>query len=211
MSLKILNHGTVYLMGGAVAQNDPRLDSMKHVVSGNVVNVHSSNDRILAYVYRAAELLAQPIGSGELDLDGVLNVDATDIVDGFDGHTNYKKHLGRILAEISFRLGRSTENSFDTMADDSTSSIIETLKQRLSQVPGMTPANHADFQRSTPYLQFRNGVQVNTWKNPVGVDHVFIGNEKKRCVYGGYVGWIHSSGLEVMLEALRRDYAEDLV
>ncbi len=199
----------VYLLAGAVAQDDPRLASISEVVAGNIVNVYSKNDLVLAYVYRTAEWLSRPIGIEEVNLDRVLNLDATEIV---DGHLSYKKHLTKILSEINVQLGRPPHGvCSDKVTECTTSSLIETLKSRINQVPGMTPANRADFQHSEPYLKFQNGVQVHTWKNAMGVDHVFICNEDRLCVYGGYVGWIHSSGLEVTLQVLHRDYAEELV
>lgn len=197
----------VYLLAGAVAQNDPRLKRASQIVEGNIVNVYSKNDLVLAYVYRTAELLASPIGMSELELDGVINLDVTDWV---GGHLNYKTRLSEILAEINVLLGRSHQKFSEAAADSATNSLIETLRSRLNQVPGMTKANRADLRHSTPLLNFRNGVQVSTWKNPFGVDHVFIRDENKRCVYGGYVGWIHSSGLEVTLQTLQRDFAKDL-
>ncbi|MGP1384892.1 MAG: DUF726 domain-containing protein [Thainema sp.] len=197
----------VYLLAGAIAQDDPRLKRASQIVEGNIVNVYSKNDLVLAYVYRTAELLASPIGMSELELDGVINLDVSDWV---GGHLNYKTRLSEILAEINVLLGRSHQKFSEAVSDSETNSLIETLRSRLNQVPGMTKANRADFRHSTPLLKFRNGVQVSTWKNPFGVDHVFIRDENKCCVYGGYVGWIHSSGLEVTLQTLQRDFAKEL-
>ncbi|HEY9666382.1 MAG TPA: hypothetical protein V6C91_06230, partial [Coleofasciculaceae cyanobacterium] len=44
----------------------------------------------------------------------------------------------------------------------------------LESVPGMTRAHHRDFKSSNPIIRLRDGTAVRTWKNPVGVDHVFL-------------------------------------
>jgi phage antirepressor YoqD-like protein len=197
----------VYLLAGAVAQNDPRLEQISQVVEGKIVNVYSEKDLVLAYVYRTAEWLARPIGMSKLELDGVLNLDVTDWV---GGHINYKTYLPQILSEVNALLGRSHQAASKAASESTSNLLVKALRLRLNEVPGMTEANRADFQYSKPLFRFQNGVQVNTWKNPFGVDHVFIRDENERCVYGGYVGWIHSSGLEVTLQTMQRDFAKDL-
>ena len=55
--------------------------------------------------------------------------------------------------------------------DDATEAIAI-----LENVPGMTRAHHRDFKSSHPIMRLRDGTVVRTWKNPVGVDHVFLGD-----------------------------------
>ncbi|MBD2682672.1 MULTISPECIES: hypothetical protein [Nostoc] len=76
----------------------------------------------------------------------------------------------------------------------------------LENVPGMTRAHHRDFISSHPIMRLRDGTVVRTWKNPVGVDHVFLGDRNDRMIYGGFVGWIHSEGLQQALTRIRRDF-----
>lgn len=197
----------VYLLAGAVAQNDPRLKRARQVVEGNIVNVYSKQDFVLAYVYRGAEWLASPIGMSELEMDGVINLDVTDWV---GGHLNYKAYLPRILSEINILMGCSHQSYTEATVESETNLLIEKLRSQLNQVPGMTQANRADFCHSQSFLNFKNGVQVHTWKNPFGVDHVFIQDEHQRCVYGGYVGWIHSAGLVNVLKTVQAEFASEL-
>ncbi|MBF2007115.1 MAG: hypothetical protein IGS49_17010 [Chlorogloeopsis fritschii C42_A2020_084] len=75
----------------------------------------------------------------------------------------------------------------------------------LENVPGMTRAHHRDFKSSNPIIRLRDGTVVKTWKNLVGVDHVFLGDRNDRMIYGGFVGWIHSEGLQQALTRIRRD------
>ena len=43
-------------------------------------------------------------------------------------------------------------------------------------------------------------------QNSLGVDHVFIADKDDNMVYGGFVGWIHSEGLNQAINRIRRDY-----
>ncbi|MDF5706421.1 MAG: hypothetical protein PUP90_01765 [Nostoc sp. S4] len=55
-------------------------------------------------------------------------------------------------------------------------------------------------------MRLRDGTVVRTWKNPVGVDHVFLSDRNHKMIYGGFVGWIHSQGLNQALDCIRRDF-----
>jgi hypothetical protein len=54
-------------------------------------------------------------------------------------------------------------------------------------------------------MRLRDGTAVRAWKNPLGVDHIFLGTPFSRMIYGGYVGWIHREGLNQVLSQMRRD------
>jgi hypothetical protein len=88
--------------------------------------------------------------------------------------------------------------------DTSKPTVMQLINQ-LQQVKGITDADKADFQKSHPHIMFKNGVTVHTWKNHAGVDHVFVTDRTEECVYGGYVGWIHSKDLQNILQNLHND------
>jgi pimeloyl-ACP methyl ester carboxylesterase len=46
------------------------------------------------------------------------------------------------------------------------------------------------------------GTSIRTWKNPLGVDHVFVAGASGEHLYGGLVGWIHAEGLRHKLREL---------
>jgi hypothetical protein len=54
-------------------------------------------------------------------------------------------------------------------------------------------------------MRLRDGTAVRAWKNPLGVDHIFLGILFSRMIYGGEVGWIHREGLNQVLSQMRRD------
>jgi hypothetical protein len=55
-------------------------------------------------------------------------------------------------------------------------------------------------------MRLRDGTVVRTWKNQLGVDHVFLSDAFDKMIYGGFVGWIHSEGLNQALNRIRRDF-----
>lgn len=89
--------------------------------------------------------------------------------------------------------------------------LLKQLRQRLLAVPGMTDAHERDFPRARTLLSFHDGTTLRTWKNPVGVDHVFIADAQGQLFFGGFVGWLHAKGLQRCLAEIERDLAEDIV
>ncbi|BAZ12783.1 serine/threonine kinase [Calothrix sp. NIES-4071] len=73
----------------------------------------------------------------------------------------------------------------------------------LERVPGITRAHHRDFKSSQPIIRLRDGSTVKTWKNALGVDHVFVADRNDRMIYGGFVGWVHSEGLNAAITRIR--------
>jgi pimeloyl-ACP methyl ester carboxylesterase len=73
-----------------------------------------------------------------------------------------------------------------------TSNLIEHFRA----VTGITDANTRAFHHATTVFSFVDGTNIRTWKNHFGVDYVFIGNANGKCQYAGFVGWVHSTGLE---------------
>lgn len=73
---------------------------------------------------------------------------------------------------------------------------------RLQQVPGMTDAHYRNFEKSQIYYLFPEGIEIRTWKSPVGIDHVFVAEPRGRCLYSGYVGWLQSGQLRQILKSL---------
>ncbi|EKG11129.1 hypothetical protein MPH_11747 [Macrophomina phaseolina MS6] len=73
---------------------------MRSVVSGRVVNVYSTNDYILAFLYRTSSIQYGVAGLQKIEgVKGVENVDVSYMV---SGHTRYRYLTGRILKKIGF-------------------------------------------------------------------------------------------------------------
>lgn len=89
----------------------------------------------------------------------------------------------------------------------SAESIIKEVIEILEKVPGITPAHHRDFNSSQIVIRLQDGSTVRTWKNPLGVDHIFLADKDGIILYGGFVGWVHSKGLNQTINQIRRDYS----
>ncbi|CAN1209256.1 hypothetical protein TUMEXPCC7403_03470 [Tumidithrix helvetica PCC 7403] len=93
-----------------------------------------------------------------------------------------------------------------TQSANKISSVAEPVVDVLNQVPGMTQAHSRDFKRATPRFTLRDGSVLKMFKNPVGVNHVFIADTEGNMVFGGFVGWIHTDSLNQAIEKIRRDF-----
>ena len=80
--------------------------------------------------------------------------------------------------------------------------VIETIRS----IPGMTDAHLRGFDKAETFLTLKDGVSIRVWRNPLGIDHVFVASPHGRCLYCGYVGWIHT---EDLWKALHQLQAED--
>lgn len=89
----------VYLFGTPVIKNKEQLVMARSVVSGRFVNAYSEKDWMLAYLFRAAAggfstiMGITPI----TNVEGVENVDCTDVV---DGHLAYRKNMPKLLKRL---------------------------------------------------------------------------------------------------------------
>jgi len=87
---------------------------------------------------------------------------------------------------------------------------ISELQQQIvdifNQVQGMTLAHSRDFLRATPIFKLKDGTVVKIYKNPVGVEHIFLANDTGEMVFGGFVGWIHTQCLKEAIQTIKREF-----
>ena len=98
----------------------------------------------------------------------------------------------------------------NVVKDISTPTVMQ-LVARLRKVEGITGADKKDTTQSNPHLLFKNGVEIRTWKNLIGIDYVFVTNRAGDCLYGGYVGWLHTKHLQVALDEIYDDFQDHTV
>jgi hypothetical protein len=89
---------------------------------------------------------------------------------------------------------------------DRISNVAEQVVDLLNEVEGMTQAHSRDFKNATPRFTLRDGSVLKVFKNPVGVNHVFIADDQGNMIFGGFVGWIHADGLNQAIARIRRDF-----
>jgi DnaJ domain len=93
-----------------------------------------------------------------------------------------------------------------TESQRSTSNVLGQVISILNQVPGMTHAHSRDFKRASPKFELCDGSVVKDWKNPAGVDHVFIADKSGNVLFGGFVGWTHSDGFHQTIAQIQKDF-----
>ncbi|XP_074264400.1 transmembrane and coiled-coil domain-containing protein STS1-like isoform X2 [Silene latifolia] len=76
----------VVLLGAPIPIKDENWEAARKIVAGRFVNVFSRNDWILGIAFRASLLTKGLAGIQEVDVPGIENVDATDII---EGHSSY--------------------------------------------------------------------------------------------------------------------------
>jgi len=91
---------SVVLLGAPTPSDAIAWRKMRSVVSGRLVNVYSTQDYLLGFLYRTSSLQYGVAGLQAVeDVRGVENVDVSDLV---DGHTKYRHLTGAILHKIGF-------------------------------------------------------------------------------------------------------------
>ncbi len=124
------------------------------------------------------------------------------INESYEALKDYCEHNGnRTPIDSSQDFSQKTEDKSPNY------NVSEKVINILRQVPGMTEAHKRDFIRAVPKFKLSDGAVVKTWKNPVGVDHVFIADRKGNMIYGGFVGWIHSDGFHQAIDRIQKEFA----
>ncbi|EON64559.1 hypothetical protein W97_03792 [Coniosporium apollinis CBS 100218] len=91
---------SVVLVGAPTPSTAADWRKLRSVVSGRVVNVYSTNDYVLAFLYRSSSIQLGVAGLQAIEgVKGVENVDVSDLV---SGHTKYRYITGSILKKIGF-------------------------------------------------------------------------------------------------------------
>lgn len=94
--------------------------------------------------------------------------------------------------------------------------LANQIIKKLQSVPGMTDAHWRSFSQSALvkpqlYLNFSEGISLCTWKNPFGIEYVFVSNQDQKCLYAGYVGWLHTSQLHKTLIKLKQEIPSAII
>lgn len=83
----------------------------------------------------------------------------------------------------------------------------DSIVRRLQAVPGITDGHWRDSCKARPIMQLNTGGTILTWRNLVGIDHVYVSSSQTQFLYAGFVGWNHQKYLYQALEEIRAMYA----
>ena len=90
------------------------------------------------------------------------------------------------------------------------SDLATEIIQHLQDVPGMTDADYRYLERSQLAFKLPQNLTIRTAKNFAGVNYVFVTNSSQKCLYAGYVGWLHTFELNKALQKLQQNYSQSL-
>jgi hypothetical protein len=118
---------SVVMMGAPVSSDSRQWRQIRSVVAARVVNVYSTEDYVLGYLYRSTKLEMGVAGLAPVgDIHGIENVDVSKLV---SGHDRYRYLVGTILAKIEF-----SDLNFNKVADQERAmESAETKKQRMRE------------------------------------------------------------------------------
>lgn len=85
---------------------------------------------------------------------------------------------------------------------------LNSIIHRLQAIPGLTDGHRRDFEAASVALTLPDGSSIRTYRNLLGIDHVFVASAMGDCLYAGFVGWLHSLDLHRELAAIAQEYAE---
>ena len=85
-------------------------------------------------------------------------------------------------------------------------SLISRLIEHFRSVPGITDASEKDFPSAKTIFSFADDTSIRTWKNLIGINHVFIADRYGKCKYAAFVGWIDTAGLQRAIDAATQSF-----
>ena len=92
------NITNVYLLGGAINNNNDVWDDLVKKISGTIYNYSSQKDQVLQILYTIGEAsrlkFDKPIGRNKINNSSIKNIDVTSYI---DGHSKYHRNLRVIL------------------------------------------------------------------------------------------------------------------
>jgi len=74
--------------------------------------------------------------------------------------------------------------------------------RRLRSVSGMTDTDYRNFKRSSILANFPDEITLHTWKNSIGINHIYLSKDEKHCLYAGYVGIMHNFSLRQAIKEI---------
>ncbi|KAL1844324.1 hypothetical protein VTJ49DRAFT_3 [Mycothermus thermophilus] len=153
----------VVFVGAPVPSNRQHWQTMRAVVSGNLYNVYSENDYLLAFLYRATSVQLGVAGLQEIcDVDGVYNLDLSDKI---QSHMRYAKVLPQILAQCGIPVVRDADGPIQPGGDDNVdilrpagldkdnANLIDLANLNVSGPVGTSPTHSQSQPAKAPRVQ----------------------------------------------------------
>ena len=135
---------SVVFIGAPVPSNRIHWQMMRSVVSGQMFNVYSENDSILAFMYRATSMQLGIAGLQEIkDIEGVENLNLSEEV---KGHLRYPDLIAQILTQCGFPDIKEGDEPISKDEDPAEIRLHDSDRSKMGQLIDFEDLNISDVQ-----------------------------------------------------------------
>ncbi|KAI4090868.1 MAG: hypothetical protein LQ344_004515 [Seirophora lacunosa] len=145
------------LIGAPTPSDAASWRMLKTACPGRLVNVYSTNDRVLAFLYRTSSIQYGIAGLAPIQgLPGVENIDVSDTV---TGHLRYRFLIGKILSQIGLQDLDKTEitneeAAFEKMlAEEKEQDYIRQAKEKSQAYLGKKDVSDQDAEKEAASME----------------------------------------------------------
>ena len=158
---------SVVMIGSPTPSDTSDWRVMRSVVSGRLINVFSTNDYLLGFMYRTSSLQYGVAGLEAVKgLSGIENVDVSEDV---DGHTRYRYLIGAILKKIGFEdvdmeAVEEEKKALEKVLKEEKKQSLESQRKRLVRRKSTQGKEGSDEEAEHEVTQMEKGVEDATQK-----------------------------------------------
>lgn len=145
------------LIGAPTPSDTASWRTMKTACSGRLINVYSTNDRVLAFLYRTSSIQYGIAGLAPIQgLPGVENVDVSETV---NGHLRYRFLIGKILSQIGLQdldkeEIKNEEAAFEKMlAEEQEQDYVRQAKEKSQAYLGKKDVSDQDAEKEAENME----------------------------------------------------------
>ncbi|KAI4167685.1 MAG: hypothetical protein LQ343_007004 [Gyalolechia ehrenbergii] len=145
------------LIGAPTPSDTASWRMLKTACSGRLINVYSTNDRVLAFLYRTSSIQYGIAGLAPIQgLPGVENVDVSETV---NGHLRYRFLIGKILSQIGLQdldkeEIRNEEAAFEKMlAEEKEQDYIRQAKEKSQAYLGKKDVSDQEAEKEAGNME----------------------------------------------------------
>ncbi|KAL8645458.1 MAG: hypothetical protein Q9210_006697, partial [Variospora velana] len=145
------------LIGAPTPSDAASWRMLKTACPGRLVNVYSTNDRVLAFLYRTSSIQYGVAGLAPIHgLPGVENIDVSDTV---TGHLRYRFLIGKILSQIGLQdldkaEVKNEEAAFEKMlAEEKEQDYVRQAKEKSQAYLGKKDVSDQDAEKEAASME----------------------------------------------------------
>ncbi|MBD2257237.1 alpha/beta fold hydrolase [Pseudanabaena sp. FACHB-2040] len=83
--------------------------------------------------------------------------------------------------------------------------VIIPVINRLRAIEWVTDGHPRDFAKAKTLIALKDGSTLRTWRNSLGILHIYVAAPDGQCLYSGFIGWFHEKELQQTLDVIRAE------